>query len=253
MTCQPHGLALVIADTRSMPHKVHPQAYSFLKIFEHMNYSVQHYTFGDVDQLKDIALQVMSFDHTSFDSFVCYISLSHDTLACIIEVLDIIQRCCTLENKPKMFFIKTNFPIHPSSIPMSNFQDSFLMVAQERDGSQFETIFHTIFKHYSHNDLQSMATNASIVKCMTGSQDADYTIISQLEGPVYFFNDSYDAFGKFVNIAFIVKITSYKDNNIAEELLLGGYQKLTKLNWPILMNVSEAPNYIAAKCIYCQI
>lgn len=194
MTCRPHGLALVIVDSRitAPQSQVHAQAYLFLKIFEHFNYSVQHYTFSDTKQLIDMATQISTVDHTPFDSFACYISLGGpdtDELH-ILQVLDIIQTSGTLENKPKMFFVKTKFPLSLSSITSkSNFQDSFLFAAQENDTDQFEAICYSVFRHDPHDNLLSMATNASLVKYMAGVINDDYIIVSQLKGPVNFFNE----------------------------------------------------------------
>ena len=223
MNARPHGIALIVAKEN------HPdgrpvkggQANSLMltSIFQYLQYSVQHHTNVTSTQMIQLMEKIASMDHTTYDSFVCYISYdgrNDHYIQCnnrchvnIYELVDKVQQCPTLQRKPKLFFIdisRHQSKHVPPPTPYKIGSDTLILWSTQKGkrcgtsniGSFLTLALEDVFKLKSKStDLLSMATievptvfsmippfieeNKVFGKC---SQ-----VESQLKYKVFFFNE----------------------------------------------------------------
>lgn len=127
MTCNPHGLALVIVNEFFDPNPLERQLklerregaerdlQLFQQTFTHLNYQVEAYRNLTSFDMYKVLDEVGKRDHSSFDSFVCCISTHGDEHVMYgkdsvgvkrAEFDRPLKTCRSLIGKPKMFFIQ---------------------------------------------------------------------------------------------------------------------------------------------------
>lgn len=119
----PHGVALIIVNTK-YPKKDRKGAkndcINLEKVFKLLKYKVIVCEDLSKREIEDVVTRIANEDHTQFDSFVCCISSkgcnnhyiidksAHRKYIDVYKLVDIIQRCPTLQGKPKLFFFIFN-------------------------------------------------------------------------------------------------------------------------------------------------
>ena len=131
MNARPHGIALVMVMKEYLDGERRKGAeydtQNFISTFEHLQYSVRSYTKFTRSQMIQLVEEIVSMDHTAYDSFVCcivaaggnnhYVRCSDDKHVNVYELVDKIQQCSTLQGKPKIFLLtvivkKVNMHLH---------------------------------------------------------------------------------------------------------------------------------------------
>ena len=223
MNARPHGIALVMVMEEYLDGErckgAEYDTQNFASTFEHLQYIVQSYTKFTSSQMVQLVEKIASMDHTAYDSFVCciaapgannhYVRCSDDERVNVYELIDKIQQCSTLQEKPKIFFINCNRqknPLAPPSLPYMISSDTFIIWATQRErnfrqstriGSSFVFHLEKVIKLISKTtDLLSMTNEVSTIVSMfppfisrrTGKYVTQCPEVeSQLKSKVYFF------------------------------------------------------------------
>ena len=239
MNARPHGIALVMvieeyrSGTKTGGLTLDTQ--NFISAFNHLQYTVQPYTNVTSSQMIQLVEEIVTMDHTAYDSFVCcistggyndhYVKCSNSKCVNVYELVDKIQKCSTLQGKPKFFLIncdRLKSPSVPPPIPYKIGSDTLIMWSTQKKhtlrknartiGSHFVFHLDKIFKIKSTTtDLLSMtnevSTIMSIISPRISSRSGKYIgqcpeIESQLKSKVYFFYED-ELPGKYINVRII--------------------------------------------------
>ena len=238
MNSRPHGIALVMVMEEYLDGERRKGAeydtQNFASIFEHLQYTVQSYTKFTSSQMIQLVEKIASMDHTAYDSFVCcisapgdddhYIQCSDDNNVNIYELVDKIQQCSTLQEKPKIFIINCNRQDSqhtPPSIPYKIGSDTLIMWGTQKGhtimnsatiGSYFVFYLEKVIKLKSKTaNLLSMTNEVSAMVSMFPPYISHHSekyvgqcpeIESQLKSKVYFFYED-ELPGKYINVIII--------------------------------------------------
>ena len=226
MNARPHGIALVMVIKEYQDDQVCKGAefdtQSFISTFKHLQYTVRPYTNVTSLQMVQLVEDIASMDHTAYDSFVCcisaggcnnhYVRCSDDKCVNVYELVDKIQQCLTLQEKPKLFFIACDrHPIAMQSLPASSCgigSDTLIMWSTQKNkanilchkgGSIFVLALEKSFKFKSKtSELISMTDEISAFTSMFPPrfskrlgmcQGQCPEVESQLKNKVFFFNE----------------------------------------------------------------
>ena len=232
MNARPHGIALVMVTDEE---RVKFSTQNFITIFKYLQYTVQSYTKVTGFQMIQLVEEIASMDHTAYDSFVCciaapggndhYVQCSDSKIVNIYELVDKVQQCSTLQEKPKIFFIscgRLENPRAPPCMPYKIGSDTLIVWATQKKhtfrngphtiGSIFVFHLKKIFKLKSETtDLLSMTNEISTIVSMypphissrSGKHIAQCPEVeSQLKSKVYFFYED-ELPGKYINVIII--------------------------------------------------
>ena len=248
MNARPHGIALVMVMEEYQNGRKHKEyedgtklkggkfdTQSFISTFKHLQYTIQPYTNVTSSQMIQLVEEIASMDHTAYDSFVCciaapggnnhYVQCSDSKIVNIYELVDKVQQCSTLQEKPKFFFISCSRLENrrlPPSIPHKIGSDTLIMWATQKKhtfrsgphtiGSIFVFHLKKILKIKSTTtDLLSMTNEVSTIMSMypphISSRSGKYIaqcpeVESQLKSKVYFFYED-ELPGKYINVIII--------------------------------------------------
>lgn len=150
MSRNPHGLAVIIVngefsynapDFILQPRRgAREDADCFSHTFTFLNYRVKLYNNLTASEMEGLMLEVGSFDHTEYDSFVCCVSShgnqfgiygSDSKLVHRNTFIDPIKSCASLREKPKLFFFQAcRVPQESPNQTLSPFHcDSDILIA----------------------------------------------------------------------------------------------------------------------------
>ena len=239
MNARPHGIALVIvieeyeSGIKNRGTKIDSE--NFISAFKHLQYTVQPYTNVTSSQMIQLVEEIVSMDHTAYDSFVCcistggyndhYVKCSNSKCVNVYELVDKIQECSTLQGKPKFFLIncdRLESQHVPPSIPYKIGSDTLITWSTQKKhtfrtnsriiGSLFVFYLKKIFKIKSTTtDLLSMTNEVSTIMSMypprISNRSGKYMaqcpeVESQLKSKVYFFYED-ELPGKYINVIII--------------------------------------------------
>ena len=240
MNARPHGIALVVvreSNTDGRPYEGGQTNSSKLtRIFQYLQYSVQHHTDVTSTQMIQLVEEIASMDHTTYDSFVCcmfgggnndhYMRCNDLNYVNIYELVDKVQQCPTLQGKPKLFFIdihRHQYERAPPPTPYKIGSDTFILwstlkgkrYGTRSSGSLFTLALKDVFKFKSkHTDLLSMATIEvptiismipPFISKRTGMISGFCSEVeSQLKYKVFFFNED-EVPGKYTTL-FVISL-----------------------------------------------
>ena len=239
MNARPHGIALVMVIEEYSDGKKRQKAkldtQNFISTFEHLQYTVQPYTNVTSLQMIQLVEEIVTMDHTAYDSFVCcistdgtndhYVRCSDYNHVNVYELVDKVQQCPTLEKKPKIFFVscsRRKSQHGPKCIPYKIGSDTLIMWATQKGhssnmnthtiGHYFEFFLKKVIKLKSRTTaLLSMTNEMSAILSMFPPHISKFSVKysaqcpeveSQLKSKVYFFYED-ELPGKYINVIII--------------------------------------------------
>ena len=105
MTARPHGIALIIEVGSTEGCSV-----CYIEdTFKHLRYKVELHSKNSSSQMTKLVEKIVSDDHKDYDSFVCCILFSEQCQQINVDgLVDSIQKCPSLDGKPKLLFIQSS-------------------------------------------------------------------------------------------------------------------------------------------------
>lgn len=173
MNSRPHGVALVVVNESHNASQFKAdikESQIFAKVFEHLQYSVQCYSYKGGSQLSKLTSEISAFSQTLNDSFMCYISPTEDNYNEVGQLIEKVQECSSLTGKPKIFIINCSYQqitIGPDTLVIWTTQREVLNVQ-----NYFPTAFRDVFFDKSTKaDLLTMTNEVTaITRAMPGTQ-----------------------------------------------------------------------------------
>lgn len=105
MNARPHGIALIIEVGTTKGNSIR----YIEATFKHLRYKVELCSSNSSSQTTKLVEKIVSDDHKDYDSFVCCILFSEQCQQIDIDgLVDSIQKCPSLDGKPKLLFIQSS-------------------------------------------------------------------------------------------------------------------------------------------------
>ena len=113
MNARPHGIALIIEVGSTKGHSV-----CYIETtFKYLRYKVELHHNKSSLQMTKLVKEIVSLDHKIYDSFVCCILFSEQCQQIDIDgLVDNIQKCSSLQGKPKLLFIQSSQELFQHSL-----------------------------------------------------------------------------------------------------------------------------------------
>ena len=113
MNARPHGIALIIEVGSTKGRSI-----CYIgATFKHLRYKVELHSSNSSSQMTKLVEKIVSDDHKDYDSFVCCIIISEQCQQIDVKgLVDSIQKCPSLDGKPKLLFIQSSQELFQCSL-----------------------------------------------------------------------------------------------------------------------------------------